>query len=214
FNLCGRAYLLGDLVGFWWDGRPFGSSDCDCRRPRPPSRCHPGCPCLRFSAMPRRSGHFPPIRPSTKSKHRQREPRSLPVRLVSRHICFRRLLTIAVRRDAFRDLMSNHRKNIGEKKRAAMGDEHYGQASVKDLRRLQMNFEAGDMYEPKTFSLKKFKASRKITGDMFADITGGGVDVIDYLGLKHIDREYKNVAFLAEFTSQMGRIKHRDETGL
>lgn len=110
--------------------------------------------------------------------------------------------------------MSNHRKNIGEKKRAAMGDEHYGQASVKDLRRLQMNFEAGDMYEPKTFSLKKFKASRKITGDMFADITGGGVDVVDYLGLKHIDREYKNVAFLAEFTSQMGRIKHRDETGL
>lgn len=49
---------------------------------------------------------------------------------------------------------------------------------------------------------------------MFADITGGHVDAIDELRIKDVLMRYKDVAFLSRFTTQMGRIKHRKETGL
>lgn len=49
---------------------------------------------------------------------------------------------------------------------------------------------------------------------MFARFTGGGTDVINMLGYKDILMQYKNFAFLSDFTTSMGRIRHRDVTGL
>ncbi|RPA82392.1 ribosomal protein S18 [Ascobolus immersus RN42] len=89
-------------------------------------------------------------------------------------------------------------------------------ASPKDLAGYQLNFVPGDLYSPKLLSRKAKQQERisKRGKDMFADVTGGNVDVVDELRIKDVLMRYKDVTFLSRFTTQMGRIKHRKETGL
>ena len=66
-------------------------------------------------------------------------------------------------------------------------------------------FEPGDLYSPHDLSpveMKKWRISRP-----------GRRDVFDALNMDPLS-EWKNVSMLEEFRSQIGKIKHRKETGL
>ncbi|KAI5807459.1 ribosomal protein S18 [Peziza echinospora] len=76
---------------------------------------------------------------------------------------------------------------------------------TEELFRLQRRFAQGDMYTPKDLSYESFKAFRRRKPPK--------ADSFDLLGIDPL-REYKNFNLLGEFVTEMGRIKHRTETGL
>ncbi|KAF8447076.1 hypothetical protein BDZ91DRAFT_702894 [Kalaharituber pfeilii] len=78
-------------------------------------------------------------------------------------------------------------------------------ADSEELYRLQKRFRQGEIYAPKDLSFETFKNWRKRKAP--------SKDVFDELGLNPLE-EYKNFNLLAEYVTDMGRIKHRSETGL
>ncbi|KAF8422674.1 ribosomal protein S18, partial [Tirmania nivea] len=66
-------------------------------------------------------------------------------------------------------------------------------------------FRHGEIYTPKDLSFESFKNSRKRRAPF--------KDAFDTLALNPL-KEYKNFNLLSEYTTEMGRIKHRSETGL
>ncbi|KAK5114529.1 hypothetical protein LTR62_002464 [Meristemomyces frigidus] len=82
----------------------------------------------------------------------------------------------------------------------------------KDLeQQIPRRFRAGEVYAPHDLSgveMSKWKKLRRK-----ARVPSHGRDVLDQLGLDP-RKEYKNFSMMAEYVSDMGRIKHRSETGL
>jgi small subunit ribosomal protein S18 len=78
-------------------------------------------------------------------------------------------------------------------------------------KQLPRRFRAGDVYAPHDLSgveMSKWKKTRRKPR-----VGSHGKDVLDMLGIDP-RKEYKNFSMMAEYVTEMGRIKHRNDTGL
>ncbi|KAK3066736.1 hypothetical protein LTR53_016787 [Teratosphaeriaceae sp. CCFEE 6253] len=82
----------------------------------------------------------------------------------------------------------------------------------RDLeQQIPRRFKPGDVYAPHDLSgveMSKWKKLRRKPR-----VGSHGTDVLDSLGVDP-RKHYKNFSMMAEYVSEMGRIKHRNETGL
>ncbi|KAF8459385.1 hypothetical protein BGX38DRAFT_1264319 [Terfezia claveryi] len=76
---------------------------------------------------------------------------------------------------------------------------------IEDLYRSQRRFRHGEIYTPKDLSFESFRKARRRRAPF--------KDAFDTLAMNPL-KEYKNFNLLSEYTTEMGRIKHRSETGL
>ncbi|KAL7269003.1 hypothetical protein RUND412_008345 [Rhizina undulata] len=79
------------------------------------------------------------------------------------------------------------------------------QVSVSDLLQNQYRFQLGETYAPHHLSFQEFRKRTKRQKP--------SRDAFDLLGMNPLD-DYKNFNMLAEYVTDMGRIKHRNDTGL
>ncbi|KAL2866372.1 mitochondrial 37S ribosomal protein bS18m [Aspergillus lucknowensis] len=98
----------------------------------------------------------------------------------------------------------SNRRNKPDRQRFI--EDQRAQAESRALERFQTReWRAGDIYAPHDLSPAEMKKWKRRTPP--------GTDAFDALKLNPLDL-YKNFSIMSEYMTQMGRIKHRKETGL
>ncbi|EMC95632.1 hypothetical protein BAUCODRAFT_148523 [Baudoinia panamericana UAMH 10762] len=103
-------------------------------------------------------------------------------------------------------------ETTGTRRKSQLAEREARLSSRKDYeQQMPRRWKAGDIYSPHDLSGVEASKWKKIRRK--PRVRGQGRDVLDQLGIDPREH-YKNFSMMAEYVSEMGRIKHSSESGL